>query len=103
MFDHLSANSKLNISNHTLHASKAPIMDSSINPFTGTANDPNSHSNFLANKNSSRNEAVIMGGVMIGAIVFVMLVGAGCMFYRQRARNMKAQQSKDVDDDGRSV
>lgn len=78
-------------------------MDSSINPFTGTANDPNSHSNFLANKNSSRNEAVIMGGVMIGAIVFVALVGVGCMFYRQRARNMKAQQSKDVDDDGRSV
>ncbi|PTD12752.1 hypothetical protein FCULG_00003668 [Fusarium culmorum] len=76
-------------------------MDSSINPFTGTANDPNSHSNFLANKNSSRNEAVIMGGVMIGAIVFVVLVGVGCMFYRQRARKMKAQQSKDVDDDGR--
>ncbi|CAF3601987.1 unnamed protein product [Fusarium graminearum] len=76
-------------------------MDSSINPFTGTANGPNSHSNFLANKNSSRNEAVIMGGVMIGAIVFVVLVGVGCMFYRQRARNMKAQQSKDVDNDGR--
>ncbi|GKT98366.1 hypothetical protein FLAG1_00478 [Fusarium langsethiae] len=103
MLDQLSTNSKLNTSNNILYAFKAPVMDSSINPFTGTANDPNSHSNFLANKDSNRNEAVIMGGVMIGAVVFVTLVGVGCIFYRQRVRKMKAQQSKDVDDDGRSV
>ncbi|KAG8675089.1 hypothetical protein FPOAC2_01133 [Fusarium poae] len=103
MFHQLSTNSKLNISNNTLHAFKTPVMDSSINPFTGAANDPNSHSNFLANKESDRNEAVIMGGVMIGAVLFVALVGVGCMFYRQRVRKIKAQQSKDVDDDGRSV
>ncbi|KAL4730101.1 hypothetical protein ACLX1H_002131 [Fusarium chlamydosporum] len=102
MFDQLSTNSKLNIANNTLRVFKAPVMDSSVNPFTGAINDPNSHANSLANKASNRNEALIMGGVMIGAVVFVALVGVGCMFYKQRARKMKAQQEKDTDD-GASV
>ncbi|RGP66515.1 hypothetical protein FLONG3_8825 [Fusarium longipes] len=103
MFDQLFTNSKLDIANNTLHVFKAPAMDSSINPFTGAANDPNSHADFLANKAANRNEAVIMGGVLIGSVIFVALVGAGCMFYRQRVRKMKAQQSKDVDEDGQFV
>jgi uncharacterized integral membrane protein len=78
-------------------------MDSSINPFTGETNDPNSHANFLANKAANHNEAVIMGGVMIGAVIFVALVGVGCMFYKQRVRKMKAQQGEDINEDGQSV
>lgn len=76
-------------------------MDTSTNPITGTLNDPNSHANFLGNKSSNSNEALIMGGVMVGSVVLVAIVGVGCMVYKQRVRKMKAREAKL--DDGASV
>jgi len=76
-------------------------MDTSTNPFTGALNDPNGHSNFLGNKSSNSNEALIMGGVMVGSVVLVAIVGVGCMVYKQRVRKMKAQEAKL--DDGASA
>ncbi|KAJ4003435.1 hypothetical protein NW752_011886 [Fusarium irregulare] len=101
MSDQLSTNPKLNTTDNTPVIKTPVIMDTSTNPFTGALNDPNSHANFLGNKSSNSNEALIMGGVMIGSVVLVAIVGVGCMVYKQRVRKMKAQEAKL--DDGASV
>ncbi|KAI1065734.1 hypothetical protein LB507_000269 [Fusarium sp. FIESC RH6] len=101
MSDQLSTNPKPNTTDNTPVIKTPVIMDTSTNPFTGALNDPNSHANFLGNKSSNSNEALIMGGVMIGSVVLVAIVGVGCMVYKQRVRKMKAQEAKL--DDGASV
>ncbi|KAJ4130978.1 hypothetical protein NW768_006517 [Fusarium equiseti] len=101
MSDQSSANSNLNATDNTPVFKTPVVMDTSTNPFTGALNDPNGHSKFLSNEASSSNEALIMGGVMVGSVVLVAIVGVGCMVYKQRLRKVKAQEAKL--DDGASV
>ncbi|KAF4962654.1 hypothetical protein FSARC_9215 [Fusarium sarcochroum] len=68
-------------------------MDSNVNPFSGTR-IPDSYINFISSKAASRNEAAIVGGVMIGSVLFVALVGVACMFYKERARKNKLREAK---------
>ncbi|KAG5664161.1 hypothetical protein KAF25_006746 [Fusarium avenaceum] len=71
-------------------------MDPTIKPFAGT-HSPESSDKFLASTTASRNEAVIVGGVMIGSVLFVALVGVACMFYKGRVRKIKAREAKTAD------
>ncbi|KAF5977349.1 hypothetical protein FBULB1_6614 [Fusarium bulbicola] len=64
-------------------------MDSSMSPFSTNGND--SSAKYIADKAGSRNEVVIIGGVMIGSVFFVAIVGAACMFFRERSRKIKDQ------------
>ncbi|KAM0240090.1 hypothetical protein ACHAP5_008119 [Fusarium lateritium] len=71
-------------------------MDPTIQPFAG-AHSPEGSDKFLASTTASRNEAVIVGGVMIGSVLFVALVGVACMFYKERLRKIKAREAKAAD------
>ncbi|KAF5965556.1 hypothetical protein FCOIX_12908 [Fusarium coicis] len=64
-------------------------MDSSMSPFGTNGND--SSAKYIADKAGSRNEAVIIGGVMVGSVFFVAIVGVACMFFRERSRKIKDQ------------
>jgi hypothetical protein len=65
-------------------------MDPTTKPFAG-AHSPEGSDKFFASTTASRNEAVIVGGVMIGSVLFVALVGVACMFYKERVRKTKAR------------
>ncbi|KAF4445097.1 hypothetical protein FACUT_177 [Fusarium acutatum] len=64
-------------------------MDSSMSPFGTNGND--SSAKYIADKAGSHNEAVIIGGVIIGSVFFVAIVGVACMFFRERSRKIKDQ------------
>ncbi|KAF4340060.1 hypothetical protein FBEOM_6028 [Fusarium beomiforme] len=66
-------------------------MDSSISPFRTNGHD--SSAKYIADKAGSRNEAAIIGGVMIGSVFFVATVGIACMFFKERARKIKDQEA----------
>ncbi|KAM0564192.1 hypothetical protein ACHAPJ_000401 [Fusarium lateritium] len=68
-------------------------MDSSANPPSGSR-FPDSYMNFFSSTTASRNEAAIVGGVMIGSVLFVALVGVACMIYKERARKRKLREAK---------
>ncbi|KAH7270083.1 uncharacterized protein BKA55DRAFT_631270 [Fusarium redolens] len=66
-------------------------MDASMGPFSTNGHD--SSAKYIADKAGSHNEAVIIGGVMIGSVFFVAIVGVACMFFKERARKIKDQQA----------
>ncbi|KAF9769416.1 hypothetical protein IL306_013175 [Fusarium sp. DS 682] len=66
-------------------------MDASISPFNTNGHD--SSAKYIADKAGSRNEAVIIGGVMIGSVFFVAMVGIACMFFKERARKIKDREA----------
>ncbi|KAF4951235.1 hypothetical protein FGADI_7640 [Fusarium gaditjirri] len=66
-------------------------MDSSMGRFSTNGND--SSAKYIADKTGSHNEAVIIGGVMIGSVFFVAIVGVACMFFKEPSRKIKDQQA----------
>ncbi|KAL5618909.1 hypothetical protein FOVSG1_001131 [Fusarium oxysporum f. sp. vasinfectum] len=67
------------------------IMDSSMGPFSTNGNDGSAK--YIVDKAGSHNEAVIIGGAMIGSVFFVAIVGVACMFFKERSRKIKDQQA----------
>ncbi|RKK28582.1 hypothetical protein BFJ65_g526 [Fusarium oxysporum f. sp. cepae] len=66
-------------------------MDSSMGPFSTNGND--SSAKYIVDKAGSHDEAVIIGGAMIGSVFFVAIVGVACMFFKERSRKIKDQQA----------
>ncbi|SCO79729.1 uncharacterized protein FRV6_03942 [Fusarium oxysporum] len=66
-------------------------MDSSMGPFSTNSND--SSAKYIVDKAGSHDEAVIIGGAMIGSVFFVAIVGVACMFLKERSRKIKDQQA----------
>ncbi|KAF5018407.1 hypothetical protein F66182_9614 [Fusarium sp. NRRL 66182] len=67
-------------------------MESAIRPFSGS----DVTAKIVANKAANRREAAIVGGVMIGSILFVVLAGVGFMFYNERIRKRKLREAKNT-------
>ncbi|KAF5671738.1 hypothetical protein FHETE_3951 [Fusarium heterosporum] len=68
-------------------------MDTTIKSFAGP-NEPETSDRFLSNSTSNRNEAVIVGGVVIGSVLLIALLGVAYMFYKKRVSKMKALEAK---------
>ncbi|KAF4456822.1 hypothetical protein F53441_1119 [Fusarium austroafricanum] len=68
-------------------------MDPPVNTLSGSQGHESSSSH-IAEKAASRNEAVVIGGILIGSVFFVAMVGVACMFWKNRARKMKIQPAK---------
>ncbi|KAM0341337.1 hypothetical protein ACHAPU_010080 [Fusarium lateritium] len=77
----------------TLHVFKVATIDTTIKPFAGP-NEPKTSEKFLSTDTSSRNEAVIVGGVVIGSVLLAALFGVAYMFYKKRVSKMKALEAK---------
>ncbi|KAF4995977.1 hypothetical protein FGRMN_4781 [Fusarium graminum] len=68
-------------------------MDTTIKPYAGP-NEPKTSDKFLSNGTSNRNEAVIVGGVVVGSVLLAALLGVAYMFYKKRVSKMKALEAK---------